>query len=279
MAHDDSIAYQRMIQDIAEAERPYDWMRLAEKWMHLFENENQAYYCMEQAEKAVSTGPLISSLDWIWVAKEWSKIFGMILMHGEIYRCMANAEESVDDISPSTDWLRIAETYYIDFGDTDQAERCLRLAYNVAKSSYDWERSEKTQGKMKFVIANADRLADLTYLADKAPETRNMEKAERDAATSSEWAKLVMIWLQVFDRRSNALRCLGKAELAAGSVEDWVTVANTWAQEFDDKHQALWCLKQAVAIADSSDEWNTIADNLAAMGYSLRDQALNRKSS
>ena len=274
MVHDDSIAYQRMAHEIASAEDHRDWMRLAEKWMHLFGNEKQAYSCMDQAEKAASIVDALRARYWIDVAKGWAEIFNRM---SKAWRCMDNAEVSV---YTNSDWEEIIETWITDFGDIDRAERCLRLAYNDAKRSRgDLEWHEKTQEKI-----NRLQQANLSgnrrnRLPARDPAYHNMEQAEISAVTSTEWARLVMIWLQVFNERGKALHCLGKAELAAGGVEDWVTVANTWAQEFNDRHQAFWCLKQAVTIADSSDEWNTIADNLAAMGYSLRDQALNRKSS
>lgn len=270
MAHDDSIAYQRIAHEIAEADYPRGWMRLAEKWLHLFGNEKQAYYCMEQAEKSASVGSS-GVRDLISVAKGWAEIFNWV---PAAHRRMASAETLVRSVD---DWQQIAEYWAVDFGDIDHAERCLALAHNVAKS-YDLDRLEKTKRKINNARQIPYSLGNRERLAARDPAYHNMEQAEISAITSSEWARLVMIWLQVFNERGKALRCLGKAELAAGGVEDWVVVANTWAQEFNDRHQAFWCLKQAVAIADSSDEWNTIADNLAAMGYSLRDQALNRKS-
>ena len=187
---------------------------------------------------------------------------------------MANAETLVRSVD---DWQQIAESWAVDFGDIDHAERCLDLATLCAKS-YDLDGLEKTKRKINNARQIPYSLGNRERLAAKDPAYHNMEQAEIAAVTSAEWARLVMIWLQVFNERGKALRCLGKAELAAGSVDDWVTVANTWAREFNDRHQAFWCLKQAVTIAGSSDEWNTISDNLAAMGYSLRDQALNRKS-
>ena len=270
MAHDDSIAYQRMAHEIAAAERPAQWTSLAEKWMHLFGNENQAYYCMEQAEKSASVGSS-GVRDLISVAKGWAEIFNWM---PTAHRRMTNAETLVRSVD---DWQQIAESWAVDFGDIDHAERCLASAHNIAKS-HDLDRLEKTKRKINNARQIPYSLGNREILAAKDPAYHNMEQAEIASVTSTEWAKLVMIWLQVFNERGNAFRCLRKAELAAGGVEDWVVVANTWAQEFNDRHQAFWCLKQAVTIADSSDEWNTIADNLAAMGYSPRSQALNRKS-
>ena len=65
------------------------------------------------------------------------------------------------------------------------------------------------------------------------------------------WLFIAKVWFEDWEKRDEALRCLGKAEELAvdmATISGWVEVAKVWAREIGDTGEAGRCLDEALML-------------------------------
>ncbi|MDO9069786.1 MAG: SMI1/KNR4 family protein [Deltaproteobacteria bacterium] len=167
--------------------------------------------------------------DWVGCAEAWKKLYSNNI---EAARCLEEAEKSANDYS---DWMRCFKCWLEISGNIIEARRCLCRAEDFMS------KSKETLDINEHFLTLAD---EWFKFGDQEESKRCLSKLVNEDVSVVFLCWGADKWLELFNDKENAAKCLLKAESIAGHSMDWQNCAESWEKLGLEEDQER-CLKKA----------------------------------
>lgn len=169
------------------------------------------------------------SYDWVGCAEAWKKLYSNNI---EAARCLEEAEKLANDYS---DWMRCFKCWLEISGNIIEARRCL------CKAEDFMSRSEEPTDIAEHSLTLADEWFEF---GDQEESKRCLSKVVNEDVFVADLCRGADKWLELFNDKENAAKCLLKAESIAGISTHWQICAERWEKLGLEEDQER-CLKKA----------------------------------